>query len=170
MTDRDTWRGRLAGWWRAIQVGLMGRRPSHLQVGALCLRQHKGQTEVLLISSLGTGRWIIPKGWPMRGRSLAGAAAQEAWEEAGIRGKGSPRPLGSFGYFKVREGGLALHIDVQVYVIRVTSVSDVYPEAGRRQRIWLLPAEAAEKVTEPGLRAILRRLAMVSVVQGGATK
>jgi 8-oxo-dGTP pyrophosphatase MutT (NUDIX family) len=32
-------------------------------------------------------RWVIPKGWPMKGRSPHGAAAMEASEEAGLVGK-----------------------------------------------------------------------------------
>ena len=64
-------------------VGPMFRRPRSLQVAALCHRRTKaGQKEVLLVTSRGTGRWILPKGWPMRGKSDAQAAAQEAWEEA----------------------------------------------------------------------------------------
>ena len=41
---------------------------------------------MLLISSLGTGRWIIPKGWPMHNTTPAGAAGIEAFEEAGVLG------------------------------------------------------------------------------------
>jgi len=170
MTDRGIWGRRWMGWLRDARAGLLGRRPPYLQVGALCLRRRKGRVEVLLISSLGTGRWIIPKGWPMRGRSLAGAAAQEAWEEAGIRGQCSPRPLGSYSYFKVQEGWLALRIEVQAFVLRTTSVSDDYPEAGRRERIWLTPEQAAERVDEPELQGLLRALPKDCVVPGGLTE
>ena len=144
--------------WREIVSGLLGRRPNHLQVGALCLRKRKGQAEVLLISSLDTGRLIIPKGWPMRGRSLAGAAAQEAWEEAGIRGHVRHEPLGSFSYEKQRDGGLALRCEVRVFAIETESAAERYPEAGRRERLWLHPEEAAQRVSEPGLREIIRAL------------
>ena len=36
------------------------------QFGALCWRAGKSGAEVLLISSRETGRWVIPKGWPMK--------------------------------------------------------------------------------------------------------
>lgn len=143
---------------REIVSGLFGQRPSHLQVGAVCLRHRKGKTEVLLVTSLGTGRLIIPKGWPMRGRSLAGAALREAWEEAGIRGRVRHTPLGSFHYDKQRDGGLAMRCEVRVFVIETESAAERYPEAGRRERVWMLPAEAAAQVGEPGLSAILRAL------------
>ena len=48
---------------------LMGARQPALQVAALCLDAATGR--VLLITSRGTGRWIIPKGWPMPGRPAA---------------------------------------------------------------------------------------------------
>ncbi|MDF2141808.1 NUDIX hydrolase [Paenirhodobacter sp. CAU 1674] len=141
-----------------IIAGLLGRRPHYLQVGAICLRRHKGKPEVLLISSLGTGRWIIPKGWPMKGRSLAGAALQEAWEEAGIRGKVRHTPLGSYFYLKMQDGGMALRCEVRVFAVETDSLSEHYPEAGRREREWVSPEIAAERVAEEGLKAILRAL------------
>jgi 8-oxo-dGTP pyrophosphatase MutT (NUDIX family) len=38
------------------------------QVGALPVRGKAGAYEVLLVTSRESGRWIIPKGWPMRGK------------------------------------------------------------------------------------------------------
>ena len=54
------------------------------QYGALCWRMHRGKVEVLLITSRDTGRWVIPKGWPIDGLAPAQTAAREAWEEAGV--------------------------------------------------------------------------------------
>ncbi len=138
-----------------IVSGLLGRRPAYLQVGALCLRKRDGAVQVLLISSRGTGRWIIPKGWPMRGRSLAGAARQEAWEEAGIKGKVAPDPCGSYHYDKGLDQGGAIRVEVLVYKLKTESLAERYPEAGQRRRRWFSPSEAAERVDEPGLKAIL---------------
>ncbi|MEN9850080.1 MAG: hypothetical protein RL128_243, partial [Pseudomonadota bacterium] len=56
------------------------------QYGALCWRMHRGKVEVLLITSRDTGRWVIPKGWPIDGLAPAQTAAREAWEEAGVEG------------------------------------------------------------------------------------
>ena len=84
---------------------LLGARPPLLQVGAVCLDPATGR--VLLITSRGTGRWIIPKGWPMPGRSLAEAALQEAWEEAGVRAK-TGEEMGSYHYDKDQDRGFAV--------------------------------------------------------------
>ena len=59
-------------------------RPSFVQVAAMCVRQGKDGPEVLLIQTLTRKLWMVPKGWPMDGLSLSDAAAQEAWEEAGV--------------------------------------------------------------------------------------
>ena len=64
---------------------------STAQIGAICWRMHRAKVEVLLITSRDTGRWVIPKGWPMQGLSDAEAASIEAWEEAGVRGDITPK-------------------------------------------------------------------------------
>ena len=43
--------------------------------------------EVLLITSRETRRWVIPKGWPIKGKSSAKSAAREAFEEADQKGE-----------------------------------------------------------------------------------
>ena len=48
------------------------------QVGALPFRVVDGRVEVLLVTSRETRRWLIPKGWPMKGKKPHKAAAQEA--------------------------------------------------------------------------------------------
>src|SRR3546814_3720198 len=66
------------------------------QVGALPFRRSAdGVLEVMLITSRDTGRWIIPKGWPMEGRSGPSAAQQEAFEEAGVLGIITGMPNGT---------------------------------------------------------------------------
>jgi len=58
------------------------------QYAAIPIRLRKnGKAEVLLLTSRGKGRWGIPKGWPMRKRSPKGTARQEAFEEAGVKGR-----------------------------------------------------------------------------------
>ena len=136
----------------------MLRRPPRLQVAAVCTRTGPDGPEVLLITSRGTGRWILPKGWPIPGLSLAEAAAQEAWEEAGIRGRSEAAPLGRFDAQKTTDGGLDLPCTVEVFRVRVEEVTDSFPEAGQRRRRWLAPALAAELVQEPGLRRLLQAL------------
>ena len=141
-----------------VVANLLGLRPPALQVAALCLRQRDKKTEVLLVTSRGTGRWIIPKGWPMNGKTLAQAAAQEAWEEAGAKGKISDTTVGSYTYDKSEEGEAQRLVKVQVFPLWVDVLKEDFPEASERKRKWVLPKEAAKLVAEKELKAILRSL------------
>ncbi len=135
---------------------LLGRRPPEMQVAALCLRETTG--EVLLVTSRGTGRWIVPKGWPMPGRSLAGAAMQEAWEEAGAKGRIGEAEIGRYHYDKDQEHGFAIPVEVRVFPLYVEDLDDDFPEARQRERRWFAPDAAAGLVAETGLQRILRAL------------
>jgi 8-oxo-dGTP pyrophosphatase MutT (NUDIX family) len=135
------------------------RRPRRLQVAALCCRGAGDETEVLLITSRGTGRWIIPKGWPISGLDAREAALREAWEEAGVRkGVAADDALGSYTYDKMLDGGLALPVETLVFPVRVEEMAADFPEAHQRRRAWVSPREAANMVKEPGLQSILRGL------------
>ena len=135
---------------------MLGRRPPAVQVGALCLQAETGS--VLLVTSRGTGRWIIPKGWPMDGRSVGGAALREAWEEAGVRGEVEETAFGRYSYDKKLTKGLSAPVEVQVHLVRVEGLDKNFPERKQRQRRWFTPAEAAGLVDEAGLARLLRRL------------
>ena len=130
-------------------------RPDYLQVAALCLRDGDAGSEVLMVSSLTTKRWILPKGWPMQGRSLAEAALQEAWEEAGVSGIVEPAAVGHFTYRKLVKKGIPITCRCEVFRISVDSLADRYPEQAKRQRRWMPLPEAATSVDEPELRALL---------------
>lgn len=133
------------------------QRPPALQVAALCHRQGKDGVEVLLVTS-SSGRWILPKGWPIDGLSAAEAAKQEAWEEGGIK-KGTPKEtaIGSFLAEKRFDTGAVIPCETRVYPIDTAKVVSDYPEADRRDRIWVSPEQAATLVEEPGLQDILRK-------------
>lgn len=135
---------------------LIGRPPAAIQVAALCL--NPAQDRVLLITSRGTGRWVIPKGWPMPGRSMAQAAAQEAWEEAGVKGQVGQSPIGHYHYAKTQDRGFAIPVEVAVYRLETEEMTQDFPEHGQRQRKWFYPDEAAGLVAESGLRDILHGL------------
>mgnify|MGYP002151616608 CR=1 FL=1 len=121
---------------------------SEMQVAALCLDDATGN--VLLITSRGTGRWIVPKGWPMPGRTLAEAAMQEAWEEAGVKGRIVQAEIGRYHYDKEQERGFAVPIEVRVFPLYVDDLDDRFPERGERKRRWFPPHEAAQLVAELG--------------------
>ena len=132
--------------------------PAFVQAAALCLRDMPAGPEVLLVQSLRQGRWILPKGWPMKNRSLAEAAATEAWQEAGVRGRLHPDPVGAFTYTKLRKSGLPVQCRPQVYRIDVETLADTYPEAGRRTRAWFTLPAAIEAVQNPEIKDLLRQL------------
>src|SRR4051794_32208259 len=72
------------------------------QIGALPFRVIDGKFEILLVTSRETKRWLIPKGWPMKGKKPYKAAAQEAAEEAGVKGRIGDKPIGHYDYWKRR--------------------------------------------------------------------
>ncbi|WP_343501892.1 NUDIX hydrolase [Alloyangia pacifica] len=146
--------------WHKV-IGPAFRRPPRFQVAAMCYRPADcaGGFEVLLITSRGTKRWVLPKGWPKAGLDSAGAALEEAWEEAGVVfTTGETAEIGSYRYDKRLDGGLPLDTVVFVYAAEVSKLRDDYPEAGQRDRRWVEPGEAARMVDEPGLRALLARV------------
>ena len=126
------------------------------QVAALPFRVGAdGQIEVLLITSRDTGRWIIPKGWPMIGRKGHRAAEREAFEEAGLKGRIAASPVGWYRYEKRLDDGLALPCKVRVYPLRVEAQHERWPERDQRTLRWFAPEEAATLVQEDELQRLL---------------
>jgi 8-oxo-dGTP pyrophosphatase MutT (NUDIX family) len=128
----------------------------HMQVAALCWRRSKKGIRILLVTSRDTGRWVIPKGWPMRRRTDSEAAAREAYEEAGVRGTVSTRSIGLYLYAKVLNDGRRARLAVRVFPLEVHELLRRYPETGQRRSKWYSPERAAAKVAEPSLRALIR--------------
>jgi 8-oxo-dGTP pyrophosphatase MutT (NUDIX family) len=125
------------------------------QVAALPVRCRAPHAPaVLLITSRETRRWVIPKGWPMPGRTDAEAAACEAYEEAGLRGRIDPEPVGHYTYLK-RLARRSVPVSVDVYLMHVDDQAGNWPEAAERHRRWLAPQAAAALVQEPELSALL---------------
>jgi 8-oxo-dGTP pyrophosphatase MutT (NUDIX family) len=135
------------------------QRPKRLQVAALCIRRRGDRKEVLLVTSRGTGRWILPKGWPISGLNAGQAALQEAWEEAGVRkGAVEGKAIGTYTYDKALDEGWSIEIETLVYPVEVEDMRKDFPEAHQRKRTWVEPSEAANMVREPELQSILRDL------------
>jgi 8-oxo-dGTP pyrophosphatase MutT (NUDIX family) len=129
-----------------------------IQYAALPYRSvGKSGTEVMLVTSRGTRRWIIPKGWPQQGKAPHHSAAREAFEEAGVVGVVKPKPLGTFAYRKRLKNGASILCKVKVYPLEVVRQSDQWPERQQRKTRWLSVKEAAEAVQEPKLSKIIRR-------------
>lgn len=114
---------------------------------------------VLLVTSRGTGRWVLPKG-NIGGRHAPHvAAAREAEEEAGIVGAVCPVPLGSYRFRKKVSSGASLMADVDVFPLAVTRELEAWKEQHERERRWFPLDEAARAVDEPDLRELLRSFA-----------
>jgi 8-oxo-dGTP pyrophosphatase MutT (NUDIX family) len=132
------------------------RRAGRAQVGAVPVRVGPdGKLEVLLITTRGSARWTVPKGWPMRGLADHEAAAREAFEEAGVRGRVLPTPIGAFEYAKRRRRG---RFRVTLYRLDVETQANRFRERGQRKSRWLSTQEAAERIEWPGLAAAVREL------------
>jgi 8-oxo-dGTP pyrophosphatase MutT (NUDIX family) len=135
----------------------MATKKRSLQFGALPYRiDADGGVSIVLVTSRGTGRWIIPKGWPMRLKLPHEAAAREALEEAGVVGKAKRKAIGAYEYDKFADDGSFARLRVEVFPMVVERLADSWPEVGERQRRWFTQGEAADRVDEPDLAALLR--------------
>ena len=128
------------------------------QCGALPWRPD-GALEILLITSRETGRWVIPKGWPMKGKSAPAAAAIEAYEEAGLVGEIAKEAVGSYAYVKFRRTGRGQPCKVKVFPMRVLAQREEWPEKGQRILQWFPWPEAAAAVQERQLARLIRKFA-----------
>ena len=143
----------------SLSASVEGPDAAASQVAALCWRMHKGAVEVLLITSRETGRWVIPKGWPVAGLTPFAAAAREAWEEAGVIGRISETTLGEYLYDKITAPVVATRCTVAVFPLHVEALKRRFPEAKQRRRSWFAAARAAELVAEPELVLLLQSVA-----------
>jgi 8-oxo-dGTP pyrophosphatase MutT (NUDIX family) len=126
------------------------------QVGALCVRRaDDGSQQVLLITSRGSGRWVIPKGWPTKRLKDHKAAAREAEQEAGVLGKVKSKPIGNYTYPKT-DGASAQSLRVAVFLLSVRRERRRWPERDERRRAWFPVHKAAKEVSEPELRTLIR--------------
>jgi 8-oxo-dGTP pyrophosphatase MutT (NUDIX family) len=87
------------------------------------------------------------------------AAAREAFEEAGVVGAVAKRSIGSFSYEKRLKNGGAVVCKVRVFPLQVRRQNKQWPEKQERVVKWLSASQAAERVKEPMLGEIIRRLA-----------
>lgn len=126
------------------------------QVAALPYRKTaSGHIEVLLITSRETGRFIIPKGWPMKRLSDPDAAAKEAYEEAGVLGKVEPQSIGTYSYWKRLERTFEL-LKVDVYTLKVRKQRENWPEKAARMLRGLPTRHAAALIDEPELITLIK--------------
>jgi hypothetical protein len=122
-------------------------------------KKRDASIRIMLVTSRQTRRWIIPKGNVDDGMTPHAAAAQEAEEEAGVRGKISRNPLGSFTYDKRIVGGISITATIIVFPLAVREVMDEWKESKWRRRRWFAIDEVADAIEEPELHEIINSFA-----------
>lgn len=127
------------------------------QYAALCFRYggNGDDVEILLVTSRTSRRWIIPRGWPMKRKKPHEAAAIEAWEEAGVRGRVRKEAVGRYTYLKMLGNGDVVPCVVDVFQIEVTGAETSFKERGERLLEWVRPDEAARRVRDIELKSLL---------------
>lgn len=125
------------------------------QVAALPYLVNEHGLNVLMITSRGRGRWVLPKGHLETGLSAMQTVALEADEEAGIAGALDADPIGTYTYRKFDDPKQRLYV-VSVYPMRVERMAHTWQEDHERRRLWFPCDVAATLVEEDGLRQIIR--------------
>jgi len=121
-----------------------------LQAGAVPFRVLDARTEFLLVTSR-KGNWIFPKGVVEPGETPEDTALKEVEEEAGLRGRVLPTPLGSYGDRKSWT-----ECEVVMFLFEYAEESPSWGEAGSRARRWCGFEEASSLLDRGDLRRLLR--------------
>ena len=90
----------------------------------------------MLVTSRETKRWVVPKGWPIRGAKPHASAAREALEEAGVFGRIDADAIGTYYYDKRLKNGLDARCKVEVFPLEVKSQRKRWREKGERKARW----------------------------------
>ncbi|MDI4656471.1 NUDIX hydrolase [Xanthobacter autotrophicus] len=147
--------------WPALPVAAGGSSGRRVQYAALPYRVRRdGEVQIRLITSRETRRWVIPKGWPMKGLSPPKAAVREAYEEAGLMGVISREPLGMYTYEK-RLGTRSVLCDVLVFPLKVKRLLEKWPERFQRYGFWFSIDSAAAAVQEEDLSELIRSFGQI---------
>jgi 8-oxo-dGTP pyrophosphatase MutT (NUDIX family) len=124
------------------------------QSAVIPYRIQAGEVQILLITSINSKRWIIPKGIIELNMTPQASAEKEALEEAGIRGEVFPDLLGVYTYNKW--GGVCR---VQVFLLRVEQILESWLE-DFREREWVTISEAIQRVREVEIKEIFENLSI----------
>lgn len=128
-----------------------------VQYAALPFRRGAhSRTQVMLVTSRETGRWIIPKGWPKKRTAPYASAPREALEEAGVVGEIGRDPIGSYSYKKRLKSGAVVACEVHVFPLEVKHQQKRWLEKAEREFHWFSSTDAAKAVQEPVLSDIIR--------------
>ena len=116
---------------RRREIIKYNRSGNSVAIWRVALSIHGNQfTGRLLVTTRQTRRWIVPKGWPIKGLKPPRSAAREAYEEGGIRGTVGAKAIGVFSYDKALDAnGVTVPCEVRVFPMIVKRQFDSWPEA-----------------------------------------
>ncbi|WP_181708656.1 NUDIX hydrolase [Chthonobacter rhizosphaerae] len=135
------------------------------QVAALVHRRAPGGgLQILMVTTRETGRWILPRGWTIKGLKPHEAAETEAFEEAGVIGKADRKPFTVYRYIK-RFPKKTAAVVVAVYPMTVERELDDWPEKGQRDVAWVTPEEAVARAGDPGLIPVITQFVDASAAE-----
>lgn len=135
------------------------------QVAAIPIRWTSGRAEILLVTTRTTGRWTVPKGWPLADSLGAECAAREAFEEAGVRGRVEPYSLGIYEYWKRAKAG-RVFLQVTAFALHVEDVAWDWPERKERKRAWFSVEVACKLVANDDLSVLIREAVRMGASRG----
>lgn len=116
-------------------------------------RRQNGELEILLITSIKKGKWIIPKGYIEYNLSAFESAKKEALEEAGVLGTNETIELGSY---EVNKTDGRRHI--KVFAMEVIKILEDYPDKALRKRKWVNLSEAARTISSAEISPLILSL------------
>ena len=127
-----------------------------VQTAIIPWRNTNNYEEVLLISTriLSAGQkkqWIIPQGNVEPWQTPVEAGENEAWEEAGVKGRIEKSPITFFTY-----NNQNIQHKVFYYPLEVIEQSSDWPEKNERSRIWLNIIEVDKKIKNEKLRRVFK--------------
>lgn len=136
----------------------MAKQTTIRQSGALVYHFGPRGLHFGLITSRGRGRWVIPKGHVDKGLSATESAAKEVFEEMGVKGDLMDRAIGRYCYTKYDEPKNRIY-EVIVYPMLALDILEDWPEMDSRQRDWVSPFEAVQRVEETDLKHMITEFA-----------
>lgn len=114
------------------------------------LNGKKNNLKIVLVTSKTNGYWIFPKGNLVKKKNKYQSAAQEAFEEAGVRGT-----INEDISYKIEFQDFETRHQITLFPMRVKTLLDQWPEMNDRKRKVVSVSKAMELITLDDLRSCL---------------
>lgn len=129
------------------------------KVGVIPYQIIDGEISILMVTSMGTGRWILPKGNLKAKESHKKGCLREAFEEAGVKGKilkNFPMTIVMPANGQDADYQHQGKIPVVFYPMRVDHLSAKWPEQYQRQRKWMTLDAAMAELPSKDILSVLK--------------